>query len=1026
MLTFEKLLVKELQKQQSRAEFCDIVLQTRGVSVPVHSCVLSAFSPWLCGALSAMPSPRNGQKRLIEVQAMEACTLLSLVSLLYSGQLNEDKEEVLSAACKLGIDLPQQVSKRPSTERNTQTECMKEVAERECQTDTVPSECQNPKETIERVNMIGTSSWRTDQGLCTYTDGSDITLATLQNVQVNPDSMPSFQVMDVVPESAMYPTANGPTCLPQVYVCPPSASYQQPPTSLPPHPYPSHSTNVVPLANEGQPALGGISEGEECVLEAFARFENNIPGFINYFLDTNNSQGVGQREPGQRGMRGDVKTEGKATRGRGMGARGGFALKGEGLSICKRGQNMNRCGRVAGSARMGQGGGRVGRMLDTRQMFKNQERLKRRRQGRGAMKEEGERGRSSSRKPRQTGSRGRLVEPVCQDTAPPRRRRRGRPRKCPLPEPNVSQNFSGISPPDQKTLNPPAPSMMHTAALPAANQTSLTQPMDWLIDDVIAQLPFMPNNQTGIANTATLESNLDQTRTQSSVKISDLGITQPQSEGELTDILDTFLRTFEQNVGVCDSDIQDGMVNNITDGPQTYGQNYTVHTHTSNTNATSMNTSRPESKASISTNRPRVLPARRPQKPSCFWQDKSTGQRSEQNPKSARMTRSQSRKRKLDVFEELPWRDELPAKRRRRRKKEQLEKTNAEAPLPNEKKKKTSRPHGEEKCTSSRADSSCGVARALSNVIKTASGHNVRCVTQTTKTLQKTSDQSKSSELHALEGKKKQVGLGKGDTTKTLLEGSMLKVPCSTGSSQPQQSATKNKPPGSRPALSAFELMKKILENHQKREEEHKKKDNRMWTVKKQKAKERLTNTNVRGVKVKITGNKEKNTRIRVEGHNKNRTNQKDEEKSGRMKKAGHQEKSFLQQNLPTANGCGMSNGERLMEDSYSRARFETADSLSDSPLQRCSTEDIMLKNTTDKPFVSHVQDPTTPLENLRNIQGPKAGSEEDEDVDVVEVSSSLSESFSALPINADIVLSTGEEDSDEDDEIDVISLGSS
>ncbi|KAK2890978.1 hypothetical protein Q8A67_013621 [Cirrhinus molitorella] len=829
MLTFEKLLVKELQKQQSRAEFCDIVLQTRGVSVPVHSCVLSAFSPWLCGALSAMPSPRNGQKRLIEVQAMEACTLLSLVSLLYSGQLNEDKEEVLSAACKLGIDLPQQVSKRPSTERNTQTECMKEVAERECQTDTVPSECQNPKETIERVNMIGTSSWRTDQGLCTYTDGSDITLATLQNVQVNPDSMPSFQVMDVVPESAMYPTANGPTCLPQVY-----------------------------------------------------------------------------------------------------------------------------------------------------------------------------------------------------DTAPPRRRRRGRPRKCPLPEPNVSQNFSGISPPDQKTLNPPAPSMMHTAALPAANQTSLTQPMDWLIDDVIAQLPFMPNNQTGIANTATLESNLDQTRTQSSVKISDLGITQPQSEGELTDILDTFLRTFEQNVGVCDSDIQDGMVNNITDGPQTYGQNYTVHTHTSNTNATSMNTSRPESKASISTNRPRVLPARRPQKPSCFWQDKSTGQRSEQNPKSARMTRSQSRKRKLDVFEELPWRDELPAKRRRRRKKEQLEKTNAEAPLPNEKKKKTSRPHGEEKCTSSRADSSCGVARALSNVIKTASGHNVRCVTQTTKTLQKTSDQSKSSELHALEGKKKQVGLGKGDTTKTLLEGSMLKVPCSTGSSQPQQSATKNKPPGSRPALSAFELMKKILENHQKREEEHKKKDNRMWTVKKQKAKERLTNTNVRGVKVKITGNKEKNTRIRVEGHNKNRTNQKDEEKSGRMKKAGHQEKSFLQQNLPTANGCGMSNGERLMEDSYSRARFETADSLSDSPLQRCSTEDIMLKNTTDKPFVSHVQDPTTPLENLRNIQGPKAGSEEDEDVDVVEVSSSLSESFSALPINADIVLSTGEEDSDEDDEIDVISLGSS
>lgn len=113
------------------------------------------------------------------------------------------------------------------------------------------------------------------------------------------------------------------------------------------------------------------------------------------------------------------------------------------------------------------------------------------------------------------------------------------------------------------------------------------------------------------------------------------------------------------------------------------------------------------------------------------------------------------------------------------------------------------------------------------------------------------------------------------------------------------------------------------------------------------------------------------------------------------------------------------------MEDSYSRARFETADSLSDSPLQRCSTEGV-LRNMTDKPFVSHAQDPTTPLKKLGNAQESVASSEEDEDVDVVEVSSSLSESFSVLPVTADMLLSTGEEDSDEDNEIDVISLGSS
>ncbi|XP_042625960.1 uncharacterized protein LOC109101560 [Cyprinus carpio] len=823
MLTFETLLVKELQKQQSRAEFCDTVLQTRGVSVPVHSCVLSAFSPWLCGALSAMPSPRNGQRRLIEVQAVEACTLLSLVSLLYSGQLNEDKEEVLSAACKLGIDIPQQVAKRPSTEQNTQTECMKEVAERECQTETVPSECQNPKETIESVHLIGTSSWRTDQGICTYTDGSDITLATLQNVQVNPENMPSFQVMDVVPETAMYPTASGPACMPQVY-----------------------------------------------------------------------------------------------------------------------------------------------------------------------------------------------------EIAPPRRGRRGRPRKRPLPEPDVSQNFSGISPPDQKTMNPPAPSLMHTAALPAANQSGLAQPMDWLIDDVIAQLPFMPNSQIGITNTATVDSNMDHPRTQSSVKLTDLGITQPQSEGELSDILDSFLRTFEQHVAVCDSDVQDGMVPNIIDGTQTCGQssqNYTVHTHTSNAHATSMNTTTKGSKASLSKNRPQGSSARRPQKPSCFWQvsgvemEKSTGQQSEQKPKSGRMTRSQSRKRKLDVIEELPRIDELLAKRKKKRKKEQLEKMKVEASLPKKKKRKTaSRLHSEEKCTSSTADSSCSVTSSLMNVMNTASGHNMKCATQSTKTLKILTDAKSSVEFHA----PKESSLVK------------KKVQCITGSSRPKQSATQNKSTGSRPALSAFELMQKILGNQQKREEEQKGEENRMWTVKKQKVKERLANAHVCGAEVKMTENKEKNARIRVEGHNNSGINQKDEETSGGMKEAGNQKNILLQQNLPSANCCTMSKGERLMEDSYSKERFETADSLNDCPLQRCSTEGLKLKNTTDMPFVSHALVPTTPLEKLGNTQGSIASSEEDEDVDVVEVSSSLSESFPVLPITADIVLSTEEEeDSDEDDEIDVISLGS-
>lgn len=1017
--------MKELQKQQSRAEFCDIVLQTQGVSVPMHSCVLSAFSPRLCGSLSSMPSPRNGQRRLIEVQAVEACTLLSLVSLLYSGQFNEDKEEVLLAACKLGINIPQREPKRLATEQNTQTEWTKEVTERECQTEsapTLPSESQNPKETIETV--IGPLSWKSDQGLCTYTNGSDITLATLQNVQGNPENMPSFQVMDVVPETAMYPTVSGPACLPQVYICPPAASYQQPPTPLPTHPHPSHNTYAEQLANQNSATLGGILDGEECVLEAFEQFESNLPGFINYFIDTNISQGVGQREQSQRGTRRDIKTEGRVRRGLRAGLSGGFALKGEVLNVCKREQNTNRCGRVARSVWVGQGGGRVGRILDNRKVFKNQERLKRRRQGRGLVKEEGERGKSSSRarpRKRQTGSRDRLVEPVCQDTAPPLRRR-GRPRTRPLPQQNFSRNFSGTSVPEQKTMNPPAPSLMHTAPLPATSQTSFTQPMDWLIDDVIAQLPFMPNNQHGVTNTVTVDSNVDHPRAQSSVKLTDLGIVQPQSEGELTDILDSFLRTFEQHVGTIDSDIQDGILPNGTDGSQTCG-----HTNTSNAHATSMNTTTQGSKASLSKNRPQVSSVHKLQKPSGYWQvsgvtvEKSQAQQGEEKPKTGRMTRSQSRKRKLEIIEELPKKNELPEKRKRERKKG-LKKPKVEDSLPREKKALTRKLHSEQKGTSSTVDSSCSVASALRRVINTANARNVKCATKATfqKTIQKTVDGSKSLELHDPKAsslvQKKQVGHAKIDTTKTLQ--------CSTGTSQPKRPVTKNKTTGSRPALSAFELMKKILENQQNKEEEQKGEDHRMRTVIKRRGKERLTNMQVHGAEVKMTDNREKDGRIMVEEHN-NRINQKDEETKGRLKEAGNKMSICFQQTLPSATDCSMSNGERLMESSYNEARLETADSSNDSPFQRCNTEGVMFKNTSNMPFVSHALDPTMPLEKLRNTQGSTDSSEEDEDVDVVEVSGSLSESFPVLPVTVDIVLSTEEEDDDEDYEIDVISLGS-
>ncbi|KAK2919421.1 hypothetical protein Q8A73_003792 [Channa argus] len=104
---FEMYLIRELQRQQNSAQFCDTLLQTDGISVPTHSCILAALSPHLSQRLSASASPPSGQKRQLHLQPVKAQTLLKLVGLLYSGELevNESIElnDVLAVAHQLGI-----------------------------------------------------------------------------------------------------------------------------------------------------------------------------------------------------------------------------------------------------------------------------------------------------------------------------------------------------------------------------------------------------------------------------------------------------------------------------------------------------------------------------------------------------------------------------------------------------------------------------------------------------------------------------------------------------------------------------------------------------------------------------------------------------------------------------------------------------------------------------------------------------------------------------------------------------------
>lgn len=78
-----------------------------GISVPTHSCILAALSPYLSQRLSASLSPPSGQKRQLKLQTVKAQTLLKLVGLLYSGEVevkgSVEQNDVLSAACQFGI-----------------------------------------------------------------------------------------------------------------------------------------------------------------------------------------------------------------------------------------------------------------------------------------------------------------------------------------------------------------------------------------------------------------------------------------------------------------------------------------------------------------------------------------------------------------------------------------------------------------------------------------------------------------------------------------------------------------------------------------------------------------------------------------------------------------------------------------------------------------------------------------------------------------------------------------------------------
>lgn len=88
-------------------EVISVDVLSEGISVPTHSCVLAALSPQLSERLSGSQPSALGQRHKVRLDTMTAQTLLKLVGLLYSGEVEVrgslEKDEVLYAARQFGI-----------------------------------------------------------------------------------------------------------------------------------------------------------------------------------------------------------------------------------------------------------------------------------------------------------------------------------------------------------------------------------------------------------------------------------------------------------------------------------------------------------------------------------------------------------------------------------------------------------------------------------------------------------------------------------------------------------------------------------------------------------------------------------------------------------------------------------------------------------------------------------------------------------------------------------------------------------
>ncbi|KAK9518098.1 hypothetical protein VZT92_023419 [Zoarces viviparus] len=527
---FEALLLAELQRQQQCGQFCDTLLKTDGVSVPAHSCILSAISPHISSALSSSPPPPAGQNHLLEFRALGACTLLHMVRLLYSGEMagegEEEKREAISAAAKLGIHGLVEVTKRDGEDRNEEVSWRTEVG-----VQTKPEENEGRPGRWRRGVTDGRPfPWRE-----TASDGKKDTWTQTEQLQVHsgppPHPAASFETIDMTALQGLGQT-DAHLAPPQIPYIPISFVYPLDENQI------HQSVSPLTVSMQGSTAAGhtfapppllpssssvttgpvrDVTAVEEWRDERVEQFQGNIPEYISYFLNPDKGEGFSRgramrrRGAGVGGARRAGTGERRARRPRARtGGRGGLTQTVDVQEVgVSRLQKLFR--QRWGPSRAGQGGGAVGRKLHlkTRELLRSTKSSQRRR-GRGKVWEFSP---SGDALPYSQGG-GANTQQSNQDGLPVGRARRAKP-TAPVSFPSPHKRFhnvktsSALSPSLQPSPSPAAsyvppasPLLLSTSLPPPAPPPHEEQPehFDRLLEEVMMGLDIRPNNNNNNNN----------------------------------------------------------------------------------------------------------------------------------------------------------------------------------------------------------------------------------------------------------------------------------------------------------------------------------------------------------------------------------------------------------------------------------------------------------------------------------------------------------------------------------------------